>query len=95
MSGQPRAKCLADFIDFEPAVDDFRSAAIRGLSKAQKELPAKYFYDETGSLLFEQICRLDEYYPTRAELGILRTKAKDSEKPPTFSLTMLGSTPRW
>ncbi|MFM6279746.1 MAG: L-histidine N(alpha)-methyltransferase, partial [Dolichospermum sp.] len=38
---------------------------IEGLSKKQKNLPAKYFYDDPGSLLFEKICELPEYYPTR------------------------------
>ncbi len=44
---------------------------VAGLSKPQKELPAKFFYDETGSQLFEQICELEEYYPTRTETEIL------------------------
>ena len=42
-----------------------------GLSRAQKELPPKYFYDTRGSLLFEEITRLPEYYLTRAERAIL------------------------
>lgn len=44
---------------------------IDGLSKAQKVIPSKYFYDERGSQLFDEICELDEYYPTRTELKIL------------------------
>jgi L-histidine N-alpha-methyltransferase len=43
-----------------------------GLSRPQKELPPKYFYDERGSELFEEITRLPEYYPTRTEAGLLR-----------------------
>jgi len=43
-----------------------------GLQKSQKQLPAKYFYDERGSELFEQITYLDEYYPTRTERLILQ-----------------------
>ncbi|MGI8619254.1 MAG: L-histidine N(alpha)-methyltransferase [Gemmatimonadaceae bacterium] len=39
----------------------------RGLSREQKELPPTYFYDETGSALFERITRLPEYYLTRTE----------------------------
>jgi len=46
-----------------------------GLSKAQKSIPSYCFYDQAGSELFEQITRLDEYYPTRAEAEILRTCA--------------------
>jgi L-histidine Nalpha-methyltransferase len=42
-----------------------------GLSAPFKELPPKYFYDERGSILFEEITQLPEYYPTRAERGIL------------------------
>jgi L-histidine Nalpha-methyltransferase len=42
-----------------------------GLSKTPKELPSKYFYDERGSELFEEITRLPEYYLTRAEREIL------------------------
>lgn len=38
----------------------------------QKALPPKYFYDARGSALFEDICRLPEYYPTRAELALTR-----------------------
>lgn len=43
-----------------------------GLNQIQKKLPSKYFYDEKGSQLFDQICRLDEYYLTRTEMMILK-----------------------
>jgi L-histidine N-alpha-methyltransferase len=49
-----------------------REDVIAGLSLPQKSLPPKYFYDAEGSRLFERICRLPEYYPTRAELAITR-----------------------
>ena len=45
---------------------------IAGLSRPQKSLPPKYFYDDAGSRLFERICRLPEYYLTRAELALTR-----------------------
>jgi dimethylhistidine N-methyltransferase len=45
---------------------------IAGLSLPQKSLPPKYFYDAEGSRLFERICRLPEYYLTRAELSLTR-----------------------
>jgi dimethylhistidine N-methyltransferase len=45
---------------------------IAGLSLPQKALPPKYFYDAAGSRLFERICRLPEYYLTRAELALTR-----------------------
>ncbi|KAA3610002.1 MAG: L-histidine N(alpha)-methyltransferase [Calditrichaeota bacterium] len=44
---------------------------MEGLSKSRKELPCKYFYDERGSKLFDEICTLDEYYVTRTELSIM------------------------
>lgn len=44
---------------------------LRGLSAEQKTLPSKYFYDERGSELFEEICDLEEYYPTDAEVEIM------------------------
>jgi L-histidine Nalpha-methyltransferase len=51
----------------------FRREVVAGLSLPQKNLPPKYFYDEAGSRLFERICRLREYYPTRTELAITRS----------------------
>jgi L-histidine N-alpha-methyltransferase len=48
-----------------------------GLSASPKELSPKYFYDERGSLLFEQITELDEYYPTRAERAILAARSAE------------------
>jgi dimethylhistidine N-methyltransferase len=50
---------------------------LRGLRSPQKELPCKLLYDEVGSDLFEQIAGLDEYYPTRAEMRIMRTHAAE------------------
>jgi dimethylhistidine N-methyltransferase len=52
--------------------DGFREDVIAGLSLPQKAIPPKYFYDATGSRLFEAICRLKEYYPTRSELALTR-----------------------
>ncbi len=50
---------------------------IAGLSLPQKALPPKYFYDANGSRLFERICRLREYYPTRTELSLTRMHLAD------------------
>ena len=50
----------------------FRAEVVQGLSKKQKTLPCQYFYDEAGSVLFEQITELPEYYPTRTEIEILK-----------------------
>jgi dimethylhistidine N-methyltransferase len=57
--------------------DDFARAVIDGLSKPQKELPCRFFYDEAGSALFEDITRLGEYYPTRTEALILQGYAAE------------------
>src|SRR5437763_13858549 len=58
--------------DFEPQLKTFRDEVLQGLQDARKELPSKYFYDDVGSQLCEQICELDEYYLTRTELGIMQ-----------------------
>ena len=56
----------------DPRPDGFLNDVLAGLSLPQKAVPPKYFYDERGSQLFEEICGLDEYYPTRTELAIMR-----------------------
>ena len=62
----------------DPGIDPgraaFRQDVIAGLSLPQKALPPKHFYDAAGSRLFERICRLPEYYPTRTELAITRAQ---------------------
>jgi dimethylhistidine N-methyltransferase len=63
--------------DYEPGAADFRSAVVGGLSAPRKHLPCKFFYDERGSQLFDQICGLGEYYPTRTEMRIMRRHAGD------------------
>ena len=55
----------------------FRQDVIAGLSKRRKSLPCRWLYDERGSELFEEITRLEEYYPTRVETGILRANAAE------------------
>jgi L-histidine Nalpha-methyltransferase len=62
----------AELFDLAPERERFLADVLAGLSAGRKTLPCKYFYDERGSALFERICELDEYYPTRTELGILR-----------------------
>ncbi len=54
---------------------DFADAVLAGLAAPRKVVPARFFYDMTGSALFEAITRLPEYYPTRTEIGILRDHA--------------------
>lgn len=60
-----------------PAPADIRSEVLAGLNSSQKTLPAKYFYDERGSRLFEEITHLPEYYLTRTEIGLLREYADE------------------
>ncbi len=63
-----------------------------GLSADPKTLPPKYFYDERGSRLFDQITRLPEYYPTRAETAILQRHSADiAELTAAHTLVELGS----
>jgi dimethylhistidine N-methyltransferase len=63
--------------DLSPKRDDFRSQVAAGLGQKRKTLPCKFFYDQRGSKLFDQICELPEYYLTRAELQILQSHAAD------------------
>lgn len=65
------------FHDLHPAPQSFLEDALNGLARAQKALPPKYFYDDAGSALFESICGLPEYYPTRAEMAIMEHHAAD------------------
>jgi L-histidine Nalpha-methyltransferase len=55
----------------------FRADVLKGMRARHKELPCKYFYDETGSALFEQITNLEEYYLTRTELAIMHRHARE------------------
>ncbi|MCZ8369071.1 MAG: L-histidine N(alpha)-methyltransferase [Porphyrobacter sp.] len=55
----------------------FRADVLAGLAEAQKAIPARWFYDDAGSALFEDITQLPEYYPTRAETEILQTRAAE------------------
>ena len=66
-------------VRYEPAEADSRFArdVIAGLTARPKWLSPKYFYDETGAQLFEDITALPEYYPTRCELQILRERAAE------------------
>jgi len=58
-----------------PATSDFARDLVAGLRATPKRIAPKYFYDAAGSRLFERITTLPEYYPTRAEMQILRERA--------------------
>lgn len=55
-----------------PAHNEMLRDVVLGLSAAQKRLSCKYFYDDEGSRLFDEITGLEEYYPTRTEAGIMQ-----------------------
>jgi dimethylhistidine N-methyltransferase len=77
----------------QSADDLFAADVVGGLQATPKRLPPKYFYDATGSELFERITDLPEYYPTRCEIRILQENAADIAKliPDGAALIEFGS----
>jgi L-histidine Nalpha-methyltransferase len=77
----------------DSADPSFARDVLAGLTARPKRLPPKYFYDEAGSKLFEEITELPEYYPTRTELAILRDNAADISRflPDRSALIEFGS----
>ena len=61
----------------EAALHTMLSDVVEGLSQNRKTLPSKYFYDERGSKLFDDICELDEYYVTRTETALMQQQVGD------------------
>ncbi len=59
------------------SIESMRGEVLRGLRGEHKTLPCKLLYDRRGSKLFDRICELDAYYPTRTELAIMRRYAGD------------------
>jgi L-histidine N-alpha-methyltransferase len=68
---------LSNHLAADSAFAALRRDVLDGLCRSPKSLPPKWFYDSTGSDLFDRITRLPEYYPTRAEADILRSHASD------------------
>ncbi|MBV9351595.1 MAG: L-histidine N(alpha)-methyltransferase [Mycobacterium sp.] len=68
---------LSNHLAADSAYHALRRDVFDGLQKTPKSLPPKWFYDSVGSDLFDQITRLPEYYPTRAEAEILRCRAAE------------------
>jgi dimethylhistidine N-methyltransferase len=60
-----------EYVDSPVEIDSTLEEILHGMQKVQKELPPKLFYDEHGSKLFDEICMLEEYYPTRTEKSIM------------------------
>jgi L-histidine Nalpha-methyltransferase len=68
---------LSNHLEADSATQALRRDVFDGLTQTPKTLPPKWFYDSVGSDLFDQITRLPEYYPTRAEAQILRGRSAD------------------
>jgi L-histidine N-alpha-methyltransferase len=68
---------LSNYLATDSAGQALRRDVRDGLSQTPKSLPPKWFYDSVGSDLFDQITRLPEYYPTRAEAQILRARSAE------------------
>ena len=85
-----RASTASSALELEPANGTFLAEAIAGLSSSPRTLPCKFFYDERGSELFQQICELPEYYVTRTELQILKTHGRDIAKQVGRGIELIG-----
>lgn len=70
-------RARAVFHDLTPEAESFRDCVIEGLSRRAKAIPCRFLYDARGSTLFEAICELPEYYPTRTETAILAAYAHE------------------
>jgi L-histidine N-alpha-methyltransferase len=68
---------LSNYLAADSAAQALRRDVRDGLMQTPKSLPPKWFYDSVGSDLFDQITRLPEYYPTRAEAQILRARSAE------------------
>jgi L-histidine Nalpha-methyltransferase len=68
---------LCNHLAADSAYQALRRDVLDGLASSPKSLPPKWFYDSVGSDLFDQITRLPEYYPTRAEAEILRARSAE------------------
>jgi dimethylhistidine N-methyltransferase len=82
------------YTKFETAahLPDDGADVVRGLSQEQKWLPSRFFYDARGSQLFDAICDLPEYYPTRTEESILTHYAAEiAERTGAVDIVELGS----
>lgn len=81
------------YIDAAPASGSVEDDVRQGLAKTPKSLPPRLFYDEEGSRLFDAICELDEYYPTRTEVSIMQDRIDEiaAELGPGVLLVEYGS----
>src|SRR5436853_3459740 len=72
------------------AKENFRDEVVTGLSKSPRQLPCKFFYDERGAQLFQQICDLPEYYITRTEIEILRLHGAEMARALGTQIELIG-----
>ena len=63
---------IAAFHDLEPVEQSFREAVLEGLGARPKAISSKFIYDARGSALFAAVTGVEEYYPTRTEMALLR-----------------------
>jgi L-histidine N-alpha-methyltransferase len=91
------SEAAGDLIQIDSHLQDGQERSLAddvldGLTRPFKELPPKHFYDARGAQLFDQICELPEYYPTRAERAILEERAGEiAEMTGAVELVELGS----
>ncbi len=88
-----QGSALADIEQRDDDKDGFLAHVVAGLSQEQKTISSMYLYDQRGSMLFDQICALDEYYPTRTELALLEEIGPKlaAEAGPRAALVEFGS----
>ena len=91
LKGEGRLTLILDEVD--SGVNGFSQDVEAGLTNSPKRLSCRFFYDSVGSRLFEEICKVPEYYLTRAEREILEKKAEEiaSVFPLPISLVEFGS----
>ena len=87
MSGAPGRVTV---LDLEPVSADFLAEVLAGLSSSPRTLPCKFFYDERGADLFQEICELPEYYITRTETELLRRYASEISESIGANAALIG-----
>ena len=87
MSGAPGRVTV---LDLEPVSADFLAEVVAGLSSSPRTLPCKFFYDERGADLFQEICELPEYYITRTETELLRRFAPEISESIGANAALIG-----
>ncbi len=74
---EPQSIRINEYLEKSGALPSLAEDVRKGLTGNPKSIPPKYFYDELGSRLFEQICETPEYYPTRTEMALLESVADE------------------